>query len=255
MKKIAIILGSGASVLDGIPLGLSNYIERNITFGLNDSIKFFDTTTVMFMDWCAYRDRFELYARHPLTIGCFDTHIGNHIEGATYCPKHEGLILLPRSGKVNGNPLKDGLYSASLCGGFALHLAITLGFKTIFLLGFDACEINGKTHYYQGIEGAGEYLDFEGKPRTGVGKNDRGEYNTSLYNNSDVQINADWKPFENFNNVRIYNVSLSSRINVFQKIGYCSMFTILNQNKTPVNQVEVQNEIRQLLEPHNKLRK
>jgi hypothetical protein len=45
---------------------------------------------------------------------------------------------------------------------------------------------------------------------------------------------------------------LDSRINVFQKIGYQSMITILNQNKIRVNQSEVQKEIRQLLEPFNK---
>jgi hypothetical protein len=251
-----IILGSGNSVADGFPLGLSNYLEREVTFGLNESIKFFDTTAVTFMDWCCYRDRFDLYSQHPLTIGCFDTHIGNHIEGATPCPKHDSLTLLPWSGKWNDNPLKNGLYAANLCGGFTLHLAISLGFKQIFLLGFDCCEVNGKTHWYQGIEGAGVFNDYEGKVRTGVGKKETGEYNSSIWNNPDDSINALWKPFEEeLYKVMVYNVSLMSRIETFKKIGYQSMITILNQNKIKVNQEEVQKEIREILQPFNKLDK
>ena len=246
-----IILGSGNSVAEGFPLGLSNYLEREVTFGINESIKFFDTTAVTFMDWCCYRDRFDLYSQHPLTIGCFDTHIGKHVEGATPCPKHDSLTLLPWSGKWNDNPLKNGLYAANLCGGFTLHLTISLGFKQIFLLGFDCCEVNGKTHWYQGIEGAGIFNDYEGKERTGVGKNEQGNYNSSIYNNSNDSINALWNPFQK-EAVMIYNVSLESRIEVFQKIGYQSMFTILNQNKIKVNQLEVQKEIRTILQPFNK---
>jgi len=245
-----IILGSGNSVASGFPLGLSNYLEREVVFGINESIKFFDTTAVTFMDWCCYRDRFDLYSQHPLSIGCFDTHIGKHIEGATPCPKHDSLTLLPWSGKWNSDPLKNGLYAATLCGGFTLHLAISLGFKQIFLLGFDCCEVNGKTHWYQGIEGAGVFNDYEGKERTGVGKKETGEYNSSIWNNSDDSINDLWKPFE-VEDAMIYNVSLDSRIQVFQKIGYQSMFTILNQNKIRVNQSEVQKEIREFLQPFN----
>jgi hypothetical protein len=110
--------------------------------------------------------------------------------------------------------------------------------------------VNGKTHWYQGIEGAGVFNDYEGKERTGVGKKETGEYNSSIWNNSDDSINDLWKPFE-VEDAMIYNVSLDSRIQVFQKIGYQSMFTILNQNKIRVNQSEVQKEIREFLQPFN----
>jgi hypothetical protein len=121
-------------------------------------------------------------------------------------------------------------------------------------MGFDCCEVNGKTHWYQGIEGAGVFNDYEGKVRTGVGKKETGEYKTSIYNNSIDSINALWKPFQE-EKVMIYNVSLGSRISVFPKIGYQSMFKILKENPIEVNQEEVQKEIRQLLEPYNKLEK
>jgi hypothetical protein len=254
LPKFCLILGSGNSISDGIKLGLSNYLENFPSFGINESIKFFDCTAFTFGDWTSYRDRFELYSKTNLVIGWNDTHIGRQIEGATYCPKHEGLILLPYSGKWKPNPLKEGLYSANLCGGFTLSLAIALGFTEIYLLGFDCREIEGKTHYYQGIEGAGQYNDYEGNPRTGVGIKD-GKYNTSLYNNSDEMINANWKPFRHEQDISIFNVSPESRISVFPKISYREMFDRLDINENKINQFEVQKEIRTILEPYNKLEK
>jgi len=250
-----IIMASGASISRGIPLGLSNYLEREVVFSLNDNISFVDSTVAVFGDWECYRDRFELFSKHPLTIGRFDCHIGRTIEGALPCPKHDGLILLPGSGKYNGTEgLSKGLYSSVLTGAFTLNLACRLGFKQIFLLGFD-CGATGKsTHWYDEVPGAGHFGDYEGKERTGVGINEHGNYNTSFYNKEDVEINNLWKPFE-AEEAMIYNVSLGSRIEVFQKIGYQSMITILNQNKIKVNQEEVQKEIRQLLTPFNKLDK
>lgn len=257
LPKSCIILGSGNSVSDGIKLGLSNYIENFPSFGINEAIKFFDCTAYTFMDWCAYRDRFDLYSESNLVVGAYDMHIGCQVLGATYCPKHEGLILLPWSGKWKDNPLKNGLYSANLTGGFTLSLAIALGFTEIYLLGFDCREINGKTHWYEGIEGAGQYNDYEGKPRTGVGI-EHGKYNTSLYNNSDEMINKDWKVFSpDYSSIKynILNVSPESRISVFPKIDYPEMFKRLDINKNRVNQFEVQREIRRLLEPYNKVTK
>jgi hypothetical protein len=252
MDKRCIIIASGASIRSGIELGLSNYLEREVTFSINDNIKFIDSTVAMFGDWCCYRDRFDLFSKHPLTIGRFDMHIGRSIEGATPCPKHDSLILLQGSGKYHGaEGLSKGLYSSVLTGAFTLNLAIRLGFKQIFLLGFDCCEINGSTHWYDNVEGAGQFLNYEGKPTSGVGKDEQGNYNTSFYNSSDDNLNLLWKPFQ-VEDATIYNVSLESRITEFQKIGYQSMFTILNQNKIKVNQLEVQKEIRQLLQPYNK---
>ena len=252
-----IILASGASILDGMYEGLFSYLSKEVVFSLNDNIKFVDSTVAMFGDWYAYRDRFELFSKHPLVIGRYDMHIGKHIEGATYCPKHNSLILLKCSQDYHGNEgLSKGLYSGVLTGAFALNLAIRLGFKQIFLLGFD-CGATGKsTHWYDNFEGAGQFKDYEGKPYTGVGKDDKGNYRTSFYNHSDDSINLLWKPFEvEFNNCMIYNVSLESRIAVFPKIGYHSMFKILKENPIQVNQEEVQKEIRNILEPYNKLEK
>lgn len=248
-----IILGSGASINQGINLGLSNYVENFASFGINEAIKFFDCTAYTFGDWYAYADRFELYSKANLVIGRYDMHIGRKIEGARYCPKHEGLILLQGSGKYYGrNGLEKGLYSSVLTGAFTLNLSLCLNPKRIFLCGFDNCEINGLTHFYSGISGAGQFKDFEGKATSGVGKNEKGEYKTSFYNNTDASINALWKPFAQEKDISIFNVSLESRISIFQKINYPEMFQRLDINKNRINQVEAQNQIRQQLEPFNK---
>jgi hypothetical protein len=248
----AIIFASGASVCQGMQYDFVSSLEKEVVFSLNDNNSFFKSTIAIFGDWEAYRDRFEIFSKHPLTIGRFDFHIGRTIEGATSCPKHDSLVLLKASGKYFGkDSLKDGLYSSVLTGAFTLNLAIRLGFKQIFLLGFDCCEIDGRTHWYDATPGAGCYGDYEGKPRTGVGKKPSGEYNTSFYNNNDAVINSLWEPFKN-EEAMIYNVSLESKIEVFQKIGYKTFFKILKECPSSVNQEEVQKEIRTLLTPYNK---
>ena len=245
-------MASGASIKDGFMYGLSNYLEREVVFSLNDNISFIDSTVAVFGDHECYRDRFKLFSKHPLTIGRFDMHIGRTIEGALPCPKHDGLILLQGSGKYHGDEgLSKGLYSAVLTGAFTLNLACRLGFKQIFLLGFD-CGATGKsTHWYDEVPGAGCFKDYEGQPTSGVGFNENGTYKTSVYNQDDVQLNLLWEPFAT-ESAMIYNVSLDSRINMFPKIGYNSMFTILNQNPIKVNQEEIQKEIRTILQPYNK---
>ncbi len=248
-----IILASGASIKEGLSFGLYSYLEREVVFSLNDNISFVDSTVSVFGDHECYRDRFELFSKHPLVIGRFDTHIGRTIEGALPCPKHDSLILLKGSGKYYGkDSLEKGLYSSVLTGAFTLNLAIRLGFKQIFLLGFDCQAIGNSTHWYEEVPGAGQFGDYEGKPRTGVGFNDQGNYNTSFYNNEDTTINALWEPFKNEAAV-IYNVSLQSRITVFQKIGYLAMFKILKETPSQINRDEVQKEIRTILQPYNKI--
>jgi len=248
-----IIMASGASIRDGLQYGLSNYLEREVVFSLNDNICFVDSTVAVFGDWYAYADRFEIFKNHPLVIGRYDTHFTHEIDGAKPCPKQDSLILLQGVNKYYGTEgLSKGLYSSILTGAFTLNLAICLGFKQIFLLGFD-CGATGKsTHWYDNVEGAGQFTDYEGKPITGVGIND-GKFNTSFYNKEEAEINVLWEPFKN--EAMVYNVSLGSRINVFPKIGYQSMFTILKSNPIKVNQSEAQSEIRQLLKPYNKATK
>ena len=248
----AIIIGSGASVKDGLLLGLNDYLANEVTFGINEAVKFVDCTAYTWGDWTCYRDRFDLYKEKELVIGKHDMHVGRTIEGATPCPKQDDLVLLKGSGVFFGQAgLEKGLYFR-LTGTFTLHLAIELGFKFIFLLGFDNREINGFTHFYEGIEGAGQFRDYEGQPTCGVGKNERGEYRTSAYNHDQNGIDQIWHPFETaFGRTMIYNVSPQSRITTFKKIDYLTMFELLKKYPANVNQDVTRHIIRKKLKPYN----
>lgn len=252
--KRAIILASGASILDGVSQGLFSYLAKEVVFSINDNIQFVNSTVAMFGDWTCYRDRFNLFRKHPLVIGRYDTHFTHKIEGALPCPKHEGLILLQGSGKYYGEDgLSKGLYSAVLSGAFTLNLVIRLGYKEIFLLGFDNREINGLTHWYQNVEGAGQFTNYCGILSTGVGKDEAGNYRTSFYNQEDCQLNLLWEPFSQETDISIINVSPESRITVFQKIDYGELLSHLENNPIDINQDVVRQEIRNQLQPYNKV--
>jgi hypothetical protein len=259
-SKRCLILGSGNSLQEGIEGGLSSILNNEISFSINDNVKFFNSTAFIFGDWCAYRDRFYIYKTKEIVIGRYDSHFIHDIDGALKCPKQDGLILLKSSGKWNGDEgLTKGLYSSVLTGAFTLNLAIRLGFTSICLLGFDNCEINGRTHFYQDIPNAGLFSDYEGKETCGVGKNERGEYKTSFYNKDDCQLNLLWEPFKTeLDNVQILNVSPLSRITVFPKINYQEFFRTINETPSldgsESSQNEVRKEIRAILKPFNQVK-
>jgi hypothetical protein len=245
------IIGSGNSISSGLSHGLWDKLSKEVTFGINDSIKFFNSTSLVFGDWEYYAQRKSYLINHPLVIGRFCCQIG-HPEFE--CPKYNDLILLQGSNKYHGKEsFQKGIYSGILTGGFTLTLAIQLGFTEIFILGFDCTEINGKTHWYQDIPKAGEYKGWDSKPRTGVGKDEQGRFKTGVYNNSLESIHQLWEPFkQELNNIKIWNVSPGSLINTFSKMDYQGMFAYLKNHKTNINQIEVQKEIRKILQPYNK---
>lgn len=253
MVDRCIIIGSGNSLSEGISKGLWDVLQKEITFSINDNIKFFNSTVAMFGDWHCYKSRRELFSKHSLVIGKH-SHQFNHPEFD--CPSHNGLILLKSSGHYHGqDSFRKGIYSAILTGCFTLTLAIQLGFKKIFLLGMDECEINGKTHFYQEIKDAGVFQDCDGNPTTGVGKDINGNYKTSVYNNSSKDINHLWLPFiDELATTQIFNVSPLSRIIIFDKIDYNDFFSVLNDTPININQDSVRKEIRSILTPYNKVK-
>ena len=106
-------------------------------------------------------------------------------------------------------------------------LAIDVGMQLleegeIYLLGFDYSKQKNKTHFYQGqIEHRGIGID---------------EY----YNRGFED--RDFRPFCNNKKIKIYNVSMKSKIKCFSKLTYKKFFKKLDDNK--YNQEELVKEIK-----------
>ena len=162
---------------------------------------------------------------------------------------HGNTLLLPHSGKYFGKEsFKKGFYSRHLIGLFALSIAINLGFKEIYLLGYDCCEINGQTHFYQGVADLNAHTDLYIKGQLkhkrfeffGVGKDPKGKYKTSTYNKPDL-INKKWfKPFMIEKDVKIFNVSPDSVLTLFPKLTYEEFYKKIDTN---IIQSEVRKDV------------
>jgi hypothetical protein len=126
---------------------------------------------------------------------------------------------------------KDVIYygQMGLCGMFALSLAIAEKYDKIYLLGFDfgsASIASKNTHWYQSripelnitSTGAGRpevYLLPEGDPHKDKPRRE-------------VQ---DFTVYAKTEGVKIYNVSLNSHIDCFEKLSYKDFFTLIENDK------------------------
>jgi len=95
-------------------------------------------------------------------------------------------------------------------------LALDVGMRIleegeIFLLGYDYNEQNNKTHFYQGA------IDHRG-----IGK--------SAYYDRGFE-DRDFRPFCNNKKIKIYNVSMKSRIKCFSKLTYNKFYKKLDDSK------------------------
>lgn len=225
-----IIIGGGISIQEGISLGLKEKIKNKFIITCNYAYKHFNHTFLCFGDKDFYvptyakqypeknPDIYNELKELPLIIGIND----NGIEEF----KLDNTILL------------DKKYRANLTGIFAIKLAEMLIEKsTIYLLGFDWNRRIGlperdpnynpdsdlQIHYYNDIK------------HRGVGY-------VGYYENH----NSD-KEFKQFikKDVKIFNVSLESNINCFEKISYQKFFEILSPKI--INQEEARKEIKELL--------
>ena len=261
-SKPIIICGSGASLpfIDeqyketgcGLPAKLKNIIENNYSIGLNYWFQFGCKTTFNSSgDWQFYEDNKKELEKLPLIIASADASLKNKNIDRT----HENTILLPNSGIYNGlDSWIKGFYHKQLIGMFALTIAIALGFKEIYLLGYDCTEVEGKTHFYQNVADLNKItsLDLNGVHKTdrfhfrGIGKNPKGGYKTSTYNYIN-HINNKWfAPFHvERKKIKIYNVSTMSKINTFEKISYGAFFQQMEDNQ--INQTKARNDIKEFV--------
>ena len=258
-----IICGSGNSIeflssrynhngfKHGLEPKLEQIIKSNYAIGLNFWFKYgCETTFNCSGDYQFYLDNLKELKKVPMIIASEDPQLKNDKISRI----HDNTILLKHSGIYNGlDSWKLGFFSRQLIGIFSLSIAIALGFKNIYLLGMDAKEINGQTHFYQGIvnleEHTNVYIKGQLKDKRfkfrGIGKNPKGDYKTSTYNYPNM-INKKWyKPFLQEKDVKIFNVSTESAITLFQKLTYEEFYKQIGDNH--IYQPDAREEIRKFI--------
>lgn len=238
-KKQLIIIGGGSSIIEGIDKGLFGKLKNKFTFGLNYSHHFVDTTTTLYVD-----DKF--YYNEKLYLNALPMVIGQKFPEIPSSLHH---ITLPIAIKYNRD-CKGGVYKPTLVGLFALSLGIhILDIGEIFILGYDSGAKNktfdqkgrALTHFYQYGNLVSKYTD---KPVT---LDHRGISKINWYNGTRIdkvskkritRAEHEFKVYAQETRVKIYNVSLESKIPTFEKISYNQFFKMLD------NQVYDQNELR-----------
>jgi len=233
----AIIIGGGYSIKKGIKKGLFNKIKDKFTIGCNYSYKYFNSTILCYVDKPFYEKQSKInkFKKIPLVIGKYfpDININSN------------TIPLKVTHKYNRD-LSKGVYKSSLVGYFALSLAIHLLDKgEIFLLGFDFGEIR-RTDYDKLLKSKKQInelvlRDNKNRPLTHFYQNNiehRGIGKINFYNGKD-RAKKDFSVYLNEKKVKIYNVSLISKIpdNIFQKISYDKFFKKLNNKQYNQNKV------------------
>jgi hypothetical protein len=211
-----IIIGGGKSIQDGLNLNLQPLLANKFVIATNYSYKHFPHTLMCFCDRDFYYPNqnciknkchpyiYDELKKLPLIVGI----------------NHSGVeeFKLPNTYFVNSSAefreitdYREGFYCKNfLTGVFAISLAsFLLNYKgIIYLLGFDYTK-QGATHYYTKEE-----------------INHRGQGWTNSY----ASHNPDniFMPFEELEDIKIYNVSPESNIKNFEQINYPTMFNSMN---------------------------
>jgi len=217
MNNQLILLGGGASIKDGLTLGLWDKLKDKFVIGTNYSYNYFTPTVLACVDWKFYDKEREKLKNLPLII------TRQRKKTTDYMPN---TIRLETSMQYTRD-LSGGIYSGVLTGIFSLSLAIyLLESGDIFLLGYDFTKEKrhneiAQTHFYQGQIN-----------HRGIGKIDY--YRSHSPNDIFTVYSGETK-------IKIYNVSMNSTISNFSKIDYTTFFSMLNNNIC--NQEELRKEI------------
>jgi len=221
VSKQIILVGGGASIKEGVSLGLKEKLDGKFIIAINYAYKHFPHTLCLFGDFNFYvpleakkdkppkhPDIYEELRKEPLLI--YDNDKNDLKEWQL-----PNTLFIKTGEEYNIEPLKKGFYKHFLTGICALSLAqYLLNYNgEIFLLGFDYGSIEKKskeTHYYTKEE-----------------INHRGQGLVSHYNSS---AHSPGKYFRYFKEpkIKIWNVSAISKIDNFEKIDYNTMFKLLS---------------------------
>ena len=251
MTNEGIVIGGGASIKEGLALGLKDHIKNRFVIATNYSFLHFDNTFTSFIDkdfYCpsasaiaagTYKDYTEELKKVSLIVGINKTFKSTD-------KILDNTILLKFTNIYNTDPIHKGFYlgegSGGLTGIFAISLAeFLINYKGIlYICGFDwnhrvENKVNRTTYTpYDKTTDTHYYSDSE--------IHHRGQHWLSFYERH--QADGYFLKFIK-NNLKIYNVSPLSNINCFEKINYEKMFELLS--KEEINQEELRTEIKEKL--------
>ena len=237
MKKIKeiIIIGGGSSISKGISLGLIEKLKDKFVIACNYSFLHFPHTFLTCTDREFYQTTnltehpniSEQLKKEPLIITC--------MKKSESLVIHPNTILVKKNRNYNKNPLKEGFIWV-LTGLFSLHLTELFEVERVFLLGFDYDKRNPEEVDRKNYNGYGNFnIHYYGDEIKHIGSKKVGFYENHNPN----------KYFSYFKKFKIYNVSLNSNIQNFEKINYPTMFKLLSNIE--YNQEELKQEIKKKL--------
>jgi hypothetical protein len=225
MEKIAtqlIIIGSGYSLKEGIKMGLWNTLRDRFTLGINFIYRDFIPTSLCCIDNTFYQEGCtnflpEQKEIHKNTIKSLPLIINRYKKNVPIFPNTIGI----KHSSTYCRDLSCGCYNDVLAGLFTLSLGIyLLDVGEIYLLGYDFGPSEGK--------------DSQGRALTHYNQEEfthRGTGRTEWYLNplkEKFKHEVLFAPYETETKVKIYNVSLNSRIQTFPKISYQEFFRRLS---------------------------
>ncbi len=236
-----VLIGGGTSVKEGISKGLWNKLNNRFTIGCNYSFNWFISTFQTYVDGNEQKD---FYYKERNNMKDLPLIIGNKLK----------IPLLPNTIGISGattyhRDLLHGVYKVSLSGIYALSLAIwLLDIGEIFILGMDYGELRKKDFekFATSPQELGELTvkDEKGRAMTHwyQGKLEHRGIGQVSHFNSKGRVDKDYSIYEKEEKIKIYNVSLVSKIKQFEKISYDEFFKKLDNNK--YDQTELRQWIR-----------
>jgi hypothetical protein len=214
--KSCILVGGGASVKEGIELGLWDKLAERKDWSEIWSINFafmampYRPAKQIWVDTTFFRNNTE--ALQELNRNGVECITKKH-DIYNYIPEIKQYKTTRDEFNVDiDKPLFIG--RMGLSGTFALSLSVALKYETIYLLGYDFgtnAIANQNTHFYQDT----------------ISVRSAGVRNPGVYLQNNNVVKKEVKEFEHYKNTtsKIYNVSLVSNISAFEKLSYQDFFS------------------------------
>jgi len=250
-----IIQGGGSSIKELMDDNLFERLINSCLLGVNFSFRDYLPTALCCADFKFYSGKIKpIYYNNKLIKNAYDDSFRKELKNLPLiiAPGREDLLnnITEKNEKVRmDNTLflnyltahqyygkkqnkENSIYGIDLSGIWALGVACKLNPKEIYLLGFDFGDFGNGTHYYNHTK------------HRGIGAVSRDWYNNN-------QADYYFMPFvKDYSNIKIYNVSLKSKITCFEKINKESFFNKIKRLPNNLSQEALRKQISYLLTPY-----